>query len=160
MEVVVAGVEQLFEREYAPLVRALAVAFGAEPAADAVQDAFIQADRRWDNVRRLDNPAGWVRRVALNRLLNARRDVARRSEILAGMRPVDPRDLTADLIDLRRAVDELPERMRASVCLFYLADLPVEEIAGALGVSVGTVKSNLHDARARLRRTMQEEHHG
>jgi RNA polymerase sigma-70 factor (ECF subfamily) len=148
-------VSLLFDAEYGRLVRSLGVAFDPADAADAVQEAFIQADRRWAEVSRLDDPAGWVRRVALNRLLNGRRDRRRRREILGTIRPTLDADLTADLVDLRRSVAALPDRMRAAVCLHYLADLPVAEVAVALEVSAGTVKSNLHDARRRLRSVME-----
>jgi RNA polymerase sigma-70 factor (ECF subfamily) len=149
-------VSELFEAEYERLVRSLGVAFDAHAAADAVQEAFIQADRGWSRVATLDDPAAWVRRVAVNRLLNGRRDRQRRREILATVRPVADVDLTDDLVDLRRAIAELPDRMRATVCLHYLADLSVEEVATALEVCAGTVKSNLHDARNRLRELLGE----
>lgn len=151
-----AGVEELFEAEYERLVRSLGVAFDVESAADAVQEAFIRADGDWSSVGSLEDPAGWVRRVALNRLLNKRRDQARRAEILATVRAVDDVDLTVELLDLRRAVRALPDRMRASLCLHYLAGLSVHEVASALDVSDGTVKSNLHDARRRLRDLLGE----
>ena len=150
------SVTDLFEAEYERLVRSLGVAFGAESAADAVQEAFVQADRGWSRVATFDDPAGWVRRVALNRLLNGRRNQRRRREILATVRPVVDLDLTDDLLDLRRAVADLPDRMRAAVCLHYLADLRVDEVAASLDVSPGTVKSNLHDARTRLRELLGE----
>ena len=149
-------VTDLFEREYERLVRSLGVAFDAASAADAVQEAFIQADRRWTHIATLDDPAGWVRRVAVNRLLNGRRDRARRQEILATIRPVVDADLTPELIDLRRAVSALPGRMRAAICLHYLADLAIDEVAASLEVSPGTIKSNLHDARIRLRQQLGE----
>jgi RNA polymerase sigma-70 factor (ECF subfamily) len=149
------GFDELFAAEYARLVRSLGVAFEPVAAADAVQEAFIQADRIWDSLRTYDDPAGWVRRVALNRLLNGDRDRRRRDEILATIRPVPDADLTTELLDLRRAVAALPDRMRAAVCLHYLADLPVAEVAAALEVSEGTVKSNLHDARTRLRKYLE-----
>ena len=149
-------VSTLFDAEYERLVRSLGVAFDPADAADAVQEAFIQADRRWDDVARYDDPAGWERRVAVNRLLNGQRDRRRRREILATIRPVRDADLTADLLDLRRAVADLPDRMRAAVCLHYLADLPVDDVAAALEIAPGTVKSNLHDARIRLRTALQE----
>ena len=148
-------VTMLFDAEYGRLARSLGVAFDPVDAADAVQEAFIQADRRWDEVSRLDDPAGWVRRVAVHRLLNGQRNRRRRREILATIRPVPDADLTADLLDLRHAVAALPDRMRAAVCLHYLADLPVDQVAAALEVSAGTVKSNLHDARTRLRSLME-----
>ena len=160
MEPVGGGVEELFDREYARLVRALAVAFDAESAADAVQDAFIVADRRWARVGRLDDPAGWVRHVALNRLRNGRRNTRRRREILATVRPVVDDDLTDELLDLRRAIESLPERMRLAVCLYHLAGLRVDEVAAAMAVSPGTVKSTLHDGRTRLRTLLEVPHHG
>lgn len=156
----VATVEELFEREYARLVRSLAVAFDAESAADAVQEAFIAADRRWDRLVDYEDPTGWVRRVAVNRLRNGRRNRRRREEILATIRVVADADLTTELLDLRRAVDGLPTQMRLAVCLHYLADLSVDEVASTLGVAAGTVKSNLHDARARLRSRLEEAPHG
>jgi RNA polymerase sigma-70 factor (ECF subfamily) len=148
-------VEDLFEADYERLVRSLSVAFGEESAADAVQEAFIRADRSWDSVGSMEDPAGWVRRVALNRLLNGQRDRARRRAILETVRPVRESDLTAELLDLRRAVSQLPNRMRAALCLHYLAGYPVRDVATALGVSEGTVKSNLHDARRRLRTELE-----
>ena len=149
-------VSELFDREYERLVRSLGVAFDPVDAADAVQEAFIQADARWDQVGAYDDPAGWVRRVAVNRLLNGQRNRNRRRELLATVRPIAPADLTDDLLDLRRALDELPDRMRATVCLHYLSDLTVEQVADTLDVSPGTVKSNLHDARNRLRTVLGE----
>jgi RNA polymerase sigma-70 factor (ECF subfamily) len=156
----VGTVEELFEREYVRLVRALAVAFDAEAASDAVQEGFIAADRRWSEVAALGDPAGWVRRVALNRLRSDRRLRRRRHEILETVRPVAETDLRAELLDLRQAIDDLPDRQRVAVCLFHLSGLSIEEVAGALGVSAGTVKSNLHDARRRLRSCMEEHQHG
>jgi RNA polymerase sigma-70 factor (ECF subfamily) len=98
--------------------------------------------------------------VAVNRLLNGRRNRGRRAEILAGIRVLPDEDLTADVLDLRRAVAQLPAAMRATVCLRYLAGLQLEEIASVLGVAPGTVKSNLHDARIRLRQLLMEDPHG
>jgi RNA polymerase sigma-70 factor (ECF subfamily) len=153
----VRNVDELFEHEYVRLVRALGVAFQPEAAADAVQEAFIEADRRWRTVSRYDDPAAWVRRVAINRLHNARRNHARRAEILATIRPVPADDLTETLLDLRAAIDVLPERMRLAVCLRYLADLSVADVARTLQVAEGTVKSTLHDARQRLRDHVEEQ---
>jgi Sigma-70 region 2 len=79
------SVEALFKAEFARLVRGLALVEGTEAAADAVQEAFIQADRQWRKVGRLVDPAAWVRRVAMNRLLNGRRNHRRRTEILAAV---------------------------------------------------------------------------
>lgn len=150
---------EFFLREYPRLVRALGVAFDADSAADAVHEAFIEADRRWARIVAYEDPAGWVRRVAVNRLLTGRRNRRRRQEILATAAPLaHPADAAPDdLVDLRRAVDELPNRMRLCVCLHYLLDLSVDEVAETLSISPGTVKSNLHDGRRRLRELMEVE---
>jgi RNA polymerase sigma-70 factor (ECF subfamily) len=130
-----------------------------EGAADAVQEAFIQADRRWRVVGGYDDPPAWIRRVAINRLRSHRRNRLRRAEIVAAIRPVTPEDLTDALLDLRVALAALPEKQRLAVCLHHIAGVPVDEVAATLEVSPGTVKSNLHDARLRLRADL-EEHHG
>ena len=155
----VGTVDELFDRHFGPIVRALAVAFDdAEGAADAVQEAFIEADRRWRVVGTYDEPAAWVRRVAINRLRNSRRNRRRRAEIVAAIRPPSPEDLTDALLDLRAALAALPEKMRLAVCLHHIAGVPVDEVATTLEVTPGTVKSNLHDARLRLRADLEETH--
>lgn len=150
--------DALFRAEYAGLVRALSVTYTAEIAADAVQEAFIEADRRWDTVAQHDRPAAWIRRVALNRASNQRRNHRGRQAILRGITPVATADLTPELIDLRRALAALPDRQRLTICLHYLAGLPVAEVADALEVSPGTVKSNLHDGRKQLREMLEVGH--
>jgi RNA polymerase sigma-70 factor (ECF subfamily) len=147
--------EALFLVEFPRLVRSLAVSDGRDDAADAVQEAFIQAERRWARVGGLDDPAGWVRRVALNRLANGRRNRRRRGEILDALRPADPAELGARDLDLLAAVTALPPQQRRCVCLHHIGGYPIAEVAAALGVAEGTVKSQLHDARAALRRRLE-----
>jgi RNA polymerase sigma-70 factor (ECF subfamily) len=141
--------EALFRAEYRGLVRALSVVAGdVESAADAVQDAFVQAHRHWSRVRRYDQPALWVRRTAVNRILNQHRSRRRRDAAvarLAGPASAGERDL-----DIGPAVAALPRRQRMAVALHYLADLPVGEVAAAMRVEPGTVKSHLHAARQSL----------
>ncbi len=148
------GVEDLFRSEYERLVRSLGLAFDPESASDAVQDAFIEADRRWAKVSTLDDPAGWIWRVAVNRLRTGRRNHRRRREIVATLHPHEAPDLTDRLVDLRAGLAQLPEQMRVVTCLFYLADLTIDQVADALGVP-GTVKSTLHEARKRLTESME-----
>ena len=154
-------IDSLFRREYAKLVRALTFACGSEDlAAEAVQDAFVQADRHWSRIRRYDDPARWLRRVAVNRITDARRRDRRSDRKVERLRAVggpagtgiEPAldDVVDTRVDLRRAVAELPERQRLVVGLHHLADLPVDEVAALLDISPGTVKSQLHDARKNL----------
>jgi RNA polymerase sigma-70 factor (ECF subfamily) len=154
-------VEALFAAEHDRLVAGLAVAFDVASAEDAVQEAFIAADRKWSRVRSLDDPAGWVRRTALNRLLNGRRNERRRAEILSAVRPVPPEDGRVEqLVDLKDGLAAMPPRMRAAMCLHYVSGLRVAEVADAMDVSPGTVKSTLHDGRRWLASHMEGVRHG
>ena len=156
---IVTDVESLYRREFPRLVRALGCVYDVDIAADAVQEAFIEADRHWRRISRYDDPTAWVRRVAINRARNVRRTIRRRQEIVGAIKMVAPDDLTDELIDLRRALGGLPERMRLTVCLHYLAGFSVKEVAELLDVAEGTVKSNLSDARKRLRTVLVEDPH-
>lgn len=143
--------ELVFRSSYASLVRALAVASSPEEASEAVQDAFVQAVRHWPRVGQYDDPVAWVRRAAINRLANQHRR-RRRHEVAMTRLPLS--DSVTDPepdVGLAAAVRSLPRQQRLAVCLYYLADLPVAAVADALGVSGGTVKSHLADARRSLR---------
>jgi RNA polymerase sigma factor (sigma-70 family) len=98
-----------------------------------------------------------LRRVALNRLLNEKRNNGRRMAILATVPAPGSVDLTDDMLDLRATLATLPVQMRLTVSLFYMDDLTGQQIADLLGVSASTVRSNLADALARLRLDLQEE---
>ena len=144
--------EDFFRANYAPLVRSLSLASGAERAADAVQEAFVQANMRWRHVAEMPSPAGWVRRVAVNRLIDEHRKEKRGESAYVRLSAAAAADLSPADVDLADAVAALPERQRLCICLYYLLDLPIEEVAAMLDSSPGTVKSNLHDARKRLAR--------
>lgn len=154
----VEDIEALFRAHYARLVRALTLVSGdAELAADAVQEAFARAHVRWRRVRHFDDPVGWIRRVAINKLRDEHRRARRKGralERLAGR----PDEAVAEpaLRDaaLAAALASLPRQQRLSLALHYVADLSVAEVAAALGVSEGTVKFHLHEGRTRMRRTL------
>jgi RNA polymerase sigma-70 factor (ECF subfamily) len=146
------GYEDLFRSVFEPLVAALAFAAGSrEAAADAVQDAFIQAYRHWEVVSSYDNPGAWVRRVAVNRIANQHRSRQRYEQALAALildeaRETDPGERLAVI----RALAALGERERVVVALYYLADLPVSEVAEICELSGAAVKTILLRARRRL----------
>ena len=152
--------EALFRREVTPLVRALTVLSGdRQSAADAVQDAFLQAHRHWPKVSTLDNPGAWVRRAAVNRVHNQHRGRRRLVAAFPRLHRDEEAPATADggeRLDLVSAVSELPEQQRAAVALYYLLDQPTSEIADALGITEATVRSHLRNARERLGHTLRE----
>jgi RNA polymerase sigma-70 factor (ECF subfamily) len=134
--------------------RALAVTLrNSELAREATDEAMVRAYSRWSKVRRLNNPSGWVYRVAYNWAL----DRLRRSEPpLAGFvgGSVDdplPRP------DLARALDALSVEQRAVVVLRVVHDWSEAEVAYALNVPVGTVKSRLSRALQILRNEVVDE---
>jgi RNA polymerase sigma-70 factor, ECF subfamily len=155
---VVTTVDSLFRAHYGRLVRALTVACGdREIAADAVQEAFVKAHTHWRRIEGYDDPVGWIRRVAINRLHDDYRRQTRKGKAmqrLAGepqVEPVDQHDFDSDLPEI---LAQLPKQQRLAMALFYVDELSIAEVAAALDVSEGAVKSYLHQGRARLRSVM------
>jgi RNA polymerase sigma-70 factor, ECF subfamily len=152
--------DALLHAELVPLVRSLAVAEGHEQAADAVQEAFVQAGRRWGGVASRDDPAGWVRRLAVNRVAISRPNRRRRAELSAAVQPPDAAGLSALDLDLLAAVRALPADQRRCLCLHHIGGYPVEDVATALEIAPGTVKAHLHDGHAALRRALEGSNDG
>lgn len=152
-------VASYFRADYARLVRSLALVCGdGELAADAVQEAFVRAHARWRTIRHYDDPVGWIRRVALNLLRDDHRRATRRRRAIARLaaEPAPPAELP-EPDGLAALLDQLPRQQRVAVALFYVEGLSVAEVAAAMDLAEGSVKSHLHDARRRLRRVLEEE---
>lgn len=131
------------------------VAGDVEVAREATDEAFVRALERWGRVSQLNRPGAWVTVTAVNlvkrsrhRRMLERRAARRAGPAVAVAPPSLPEEVWA-------TVQQLPPRMRVAVALRYVGDLSEGAIAEAMGTSVGTVASTLHDARARLRVAMQ-----
>src|SRR5262245_6234382 len=152
-------VDALFADHYARLVRALTLVAGdPEVAADAVQEAFVKAHLKWRKISRYDDPIGWVRRVAINHIrdVHRRRERGRKALTRLATREVVVADpVEPDEFD--RLLATLPTQQRAVIALFYVDGLSIAEIAAALELAEGSVKSHLHDARRRLRPILEGE---
>jgi len=142
------------------VARALTLA-GADrdSARDATQEAFARALRQWRKVRDLDRPDGWVYVVAMNQLRDHwRRTERRRERTTEGdTAVVDDASAVATRLSVREAIATLPPRQRQAVVLRYLADLPLADVADAMGCAVGTVKATLHQAMRNMRVELDEE---
>ncbi len=151
--------DSLFAAHYARLVRTLTLVAGdPETAADAVQEAFVKAHLKWRSVSRYDDPIGWVRRVAINKIRDGHRRRVRKDRAVARLATRQETVVeTPEPDEFGRLLAALPKQQRAATALFYVDGLSVAEIAVALDVSEGTVKSHLFDARARLRPLLEEE---
>ena len=126
-------------------------------AEDVAQEALARTHLRW--VRLRERPEGWVVTVATNLAI----DRHRRRKRSRGMHHepftlVDPH--RPERIDLARALGRLPRRQRQVVSLRYLADWSEHDVAAALGVSAGAVKSHASRGLAALRRYLDASPEG
>jgi RNA polymerase sigma-70 factor (ECF subfamily) len=125
-----------------------------EIAADAVQEAFVKAHLHWRRIQQYDDPVGWIRRVAINRLRDDHRRQTRKGralERLAGEPQTESVGQDGFDSELPALLAQLPRQQRIAMALFYVDELSIAEVASAIGVSEGAVKSYLHQGRARLR---------
>ena len=138
-----------FAEQYDSVFRGLAVAFrDPQLAEEATQEAFTRAYARWERVSSMERPAGWTYVVAVRVARRRRRDLLGAVGAPAASR--DVADQVVDRVALQTAIAELPARQRVALVLRHYADLPLDQIAEAMGCAVGTVKSTLHTAHARL----------
>ena len=115
----------------------------------------MKAHLKWRTVGKYDDPVGWIRRVAINRLKDGYRRDARKERAVTRLgnstewsTPGPEPDTSNDLAD---ALSELPRQQRLAIAFYYLDSLSVAETAAALGLSEGAVKFHLHQGRERLR---------
>ena len=128
-------------------------------AADAGQEAFLQAFLRLGDLRRPERFGVWVLRIARRQAIrlarrkahDVGRSLAETGTVAAMDRDGSTTRLPADAEELLRAVGRLPEHERLVVVLHYLDGRPVAEVAAALGRPVGTVTKQLSRAIERLR---------
>jgi RNA polymerase sigma-70 factor (ECF subfamily) len=125
-------------------------------ALEVTDEAFARAYERWADLTETGNRPGWVYRVALNLARNRfrRLSLERRKPP-----PVDTRPAWVDgCADpaIARALERLPVDQRAVVVLRYHLDWSVDDVAAALDIAPGTVKSRLHRALQKLA-TMLED---
>lgn len=126
---------------------------------DVLQDALTSAWRKrgqFDKAR--GTPRNWLLAVVADQARKGHRRLwPRREHEFEDEADGAVEDVRADL-DLARAIRQLSTRQRTAVELHYYLGLPLADIAQVMRCSVGTVKSTLSDARARLRHDLREDH--
>ena len=123
-------------------------------AEDLVQAALAKTFQAWDRIKDRGAVDGYVRRAMVNTHISwwRRRRVEEYPTDEIPDQPVLDHAGDSEMQDaLRRAIERLPRRMRAAVVLRYYEDMTEAEIADVLGVSLGTVKSTVSRAVAKLR---------
>ena len=140
------GFHDFYSAQYAPMVRlARGLVDTSECAEEIVQDAFVRVYERRD---RLDEPVRYLRTAVVNgaRSELRRREVRRRIGLRQRVAsPPAERDYLMD------ALDSLPPKRRTALVLRFYAQLSEREIAEAMGVRPGTVKSLVSRGLADLR---------
>ncbi len=133
----------------------------ADGAQDVAQETFIKAYQQLPRFRGKSTFGTWLYRIAVNEArghLRARRRRQARWEkqgMLEAVQPVSPEvgEQAGPIVGL---LQELPEKQRIALALFYLQELSVAEIARAVRAPTGTVKAWLSRGRQRLRELAQE----
>lgn len=151
----------LLKREQGKLYRtALAILGNEADARDAVQETVIRGFRAFGQLRggAATFPA-WIRRILVNQATQILRHRARVVPVESpeALLPEAIEDgQTPDHSDVWEAVRHLDPRYRTVVALRFLNDMQLEDIAQALAIPVGTVKSRLHAAMKQLRRRLAQ----
>ncbi len=143
--------DEFFLANHAALVRTMTVITGdPDLAADAVQEAFQRAYVRWRRVRRYDQPASWVRRVAINHSRDVIRSDQRRRRRELRVAPAEAVNDELPDLDFARLLEHLPTQQRTAMTLHYLDGLAVTQVADVMELTPGAVKYHLHEGRMRL----------
>ena len=149
------GFGRFFE-QHRPRLEAVArrVVNDGHMAEDVVADAAIRVWRRM-RVQPPDNPTGYLVTAVRNEALTQLRRVKREQEALTALAamPSQPSDESRveDRDEVQRLLSTLTSVQRSTIQLRYGKDCSEQEIAAALGVPAGTVKSHAHRALRRLR---------
>lgn len=148
----------------AVLASACSVTHNTYMAEDAAQDAFVTA---WMKLNILKEPSkyrSWVCRIAENcakRMMERYRvcaDIEEFSDFLPDTRtesdPAYAYEKKEETSELYGSIEKLPDRVRMIIRMFYIEEKSVGEIAEKLGITIGTVKSQLYDGRMKLRKDL------
>lgn len=129
-------------------------------AEDLTQEVFLTAQRKIDQLRKMDSARSWLFAILRNCFLRERQrrwpSLAANLSMNVDHVPAATRDDDADLDQLQKALNELPDAARLVVVMFYFEECTYQEIADRLEVPIGTVMSRLARARGRLRTLLIE----
>jgi DNA-directed RNA polymerase specialized sigma24 family protein len=149
--------EPWYRREYPRVLATLVLAVGdGDLGREAADEAFARALARWASVSRMESPAGWTYRVALNLVRRSARRAAVERRLLRLGRPREF-SVPGPAVELWHVVRALPRRQREVVVLRHLLDLREREIAEVLGIRRSSVSRSLAAAHQTLRGWLTDE---
>jgi RNA polymerase sigma-70 factor (sigma-E family) len=158
------AVTRLYTAHYRGLVRLSTLLLGETASAEeVVQDAFVAMHRSWRRLRDTDKALAYLRRTVVNSSrsrLRHRRVADRYLATQAGPATAPSAEHGAldrlDYAAVVAALRELPSRQRETLVLRYYGDLSEADIATAMGISRGAVKSHASRGMAALRTTLEQ----
>jgi RNA polymerase sigma-70 factor (ECF subfamily) len=127
-----------------------------ETAHEIASEAFTRLLSRWSG---LDNPQSYLYMIATNLVRDHWRKTSRERRAMktyTAAVPTEPAWHQVQDVDVRALIEDLPPRMRSAFLLHYYAGFGVKEVASMLGRPEGTVKADLHHARAKLKAAVGE----
>ena len=151
--------EEFYEREKQGLFGALCmVTRNRQEAEQLAQDAFLTVYERWDRVAVMEQPSGYLYRVAMNAFRSWNRRVTLGTKRVLGLRQPDDLIEEIDAEDaVMRVLAPLSPRQRAAVVLVDLLGYSSEDAGRILGVRAATVRTHTARAHEELRSTMGRE---
>jgi RNA polymerase sigma-70 factor (ECF subfamily) len=142
--------EALFDRLYPMALRLAGRLVGATEAEDVAAEAFARALARWGKVAEQPNVDAWVLRVTANVALDELR--RKRRQLVKGADPcLVAEEASALRVTLTQALRTLSRRQSEVLALRFFAGLNEQEVAGALGISLGSVKTHARRGLATMR---------
>ncbi|HYG19520.1 MAG TPA: sigma-70 family RNA polymerase sigma factor [Ohtaekwangia sp.] len=140
---------------------ALRIAGNTDDAEDVLQEAFISAFRNLDNYRADASFGAWLKRIVVNKAITALQKRKHEAwpesddwDVAAPEMPDLEDELTVDRV--RKAIARLPDGYRTVLSLYLIEGYDHEEIAGIIGISISTSKSQLNRAKNKLREILKE----
>lgn len=157
--VAILSFEEFFQAEHVRLARALYLLTGSAAEADELtQEAMVRLFERWDRVRQMDSPQGYLFRTAMNLHRSRLRGLATRARHILHPTPSpDPAEVAESRDVLARALASLPTGQREAVVLVEWLGMGQEEAAATLRIKPGSVRARLSRARADLRRMLEDD---
>jgi RNA polymerase sigma-70 factor (sigma-E family) len=157
------AVIELYSQHYRALVRLAALLVRDTPTAEeVVQDSFVAMNGGWQRLRDTEKALAYLRQAVVNRSRSVLRHRTVVDKNLQKAPPDMPSAEHGALVLLERsavvaALRDLPDRQREAIVLRYYADLSEAEIAAAMKISRGAVKSHTARGMAALRAALEQE---
>ena len=133
-------------------------------ADDLYQDTWVKVIRSFDSFDTTKDFEPWLTRLCVNTYRDKLRRLSRSpflnfasNETQEAVFATAPAPERKDYSDLYAAIDQLPEKLRLAIILFYFEDMDISKTAQTLGIPPGTVKSRLNKARKLLKEVLTDE---